>query len=373
MRSFNKILIIRFSSLGDILLVSPLLRAVRLRYPSARIDFLVKKEYSEILRFHPAISSIIELASNGRSDLSAVIRRVRKERYDLVIDLHNSIRSVIVRLFSGCWRRTVVKKYIFVRWLLVRWKKNYYKRIVSVADRYLATMAKFGIKGDDRGLELFLPDEVLSSVRMRLGKYHLEKYETVIGFAPTARHATKRWPQERFIETGIEIASASRVKILVFGGKNEIEYCADIVHMINTAANAPAAENCASEFTLMESAAVMDRCEVVVTNDSGLMHLAAARHRKIVALFGSTVAEFGFFPYGTESIVLEKKSLACRPCTHIGRAECPLGHFSCLVDISARDVVAAVKKLRQSRKNDVEAAATDSFYGGPSRAVPPEK
>jgi heptosyltransferase-2 len=167
----------------------------------------------------------------------------------------------------------------------------------------------------------------------------------VIGFAPTARHFTKRWPPERFIEAGIALASTAHVKILVFGGKNEIEYCADIVHMINTAVNAPAAENCASEFTLMESAAVMDRCDVVVTNDSGLMHLAAARQRKIVALFGSTVAEFGFFPYGAKSIVLEKKSLPCRPCTHIGRSECPLGHLSCLTDIPARDVVAAVKKL----------------------------
>jgi lipopolysaccharide heptosyltransferase II len=345
MRAINKILIIRFSSLGDVLLVSPLLRVVRLFYPSARIDFLVKKEYADVVRFHPALTSVIELTTDEGRELRGIIRKIRKERYDLVIDLHNSIRSILVRFLSGCRRRRVVRKYIFARWILVRWKRNYYKHIVAVPDRYLATVAPLGITGDGRGLEIVLPEEVLSSVRVRLGKYHLEKYSTVICFAPTARHFTKRWPQERFIEAGIALAASSRVKILVFGGKQEHEYCADIVHMINTAVHAPAAENCASEFTLLESAAVMDHCDVVVTNDSGLMHLAAARQRNVVALFGSTVAEFGFFPYGTKSIVLEKKSLPCRPCTHIGRSECPLGHFNCLTDIAAHEVVSAVKKI----------------------------
>ncbi|HUN65977.1 MAG TPA: lipopolysaccharide heptosyltransferase II [Bacteroidota bacterium] len=345
MPSFNKILIIRFSSLGDILLITPLLRAVRSRFPSARIDVLVKQTYGDLLRFHPAVGTLLELPPGGRRELGAMIRRVRGERYDLVLDLHNSLRSIAVRLLSGCRRRGVVSKHAVARWILVRWKKNYYRRIIPVAERYLRAAERFGVQGDDRGLEIYLPGEVTSSVRVRLEKYRLDKYETVIGFAPTARHFTKRWPQARFVEAGILLASAGRVKILVFGGKDETEYCADVVHLINSAVNAPAAENCALDFTLMETAAVLDRCDAVLTNDSGLMHLAAARKRKIVALFGSTVAEFGFFPYGTKAVVLEKKPLSCRPCTPIGRDECPLGHFSCMNDIQARDVVAALKSL----------------------------
>nr|MBP6673381.1 glycosyltransferase family 9 protein [Bacteroidota bacterium] len=103
-----------------------------------------------------------------------------------------------------------------------------------------------------------------------------------------------------------------------------------------------AVSNFAGEFTLLETAAAMEFCDVVVTNDSGLMHLAAAKQRKVVAVFGSTVQEFGFAPYGTEAVVIENKTLDCRPCTHIGRKECPKGHFRCMTEITPESVYPSI-------------------------------
>lgn len=339
MHTINKILIIRFSSLGDILLASPLLRALRKKFNVAQIDFLIKREYSDLVRYNSHLSNVIELEDGNFRQLRQLGRYIRQQRYDYIIDIHNSLRSRYLRIVSLCRRRGVVNKRVIARYALVHWKRNLYKGIVPVAERYLETAKPLGVTGDDGGLEITVPREIHESVRARLERYHLDRYERVIGFAPTARHFTKRWPSAHFVECGIRLAEYPRSKILVFGGKDDAEYCGDIVHMINSTTGSQIAENLANKFTILETAAVMDSCQLVITNDSGLMHLAAARKRRVIAVFGSTVGEFGFFPYGTRSSVVERKDLPCRPCTHIGKEKCPAGHFRCLKDISARDVV----------------------------------
>lgn len=345
MRTINKILVIRFSSLGDILLATPLLRVLRKRFPAAQIDFIVKKEYADLVRYNSHLSSVIELNDGDWRQLRLLGNYIRRQRYDYIVDIHNSLRSRYLRLVSLCWYRSVVNKRVFARYALVHWKRNFYRGIVPVPDRYLATVRSLGVVDDRNGLEIVVPDEIRSSVRARLAKYHLERYDRVIGFAPSARHFTKRWPAERFVECGISLSKSVSSKILVFGGKEDGEYCGDIVHLINSTAGSRIAENLATDFTLLETAAVMDSCTAVLSNDTGLMHLAAARKCKVIAIFGSTVREFGFFPYGTESAVVENTGLRCRPCTHIGRKECPVGHFRCMKDITASDVVSVAEKL----------------------------
>jgi len=178
-----------------------------------------------------------------------------------------------------------------------------------------------------------------------MSKYRLAKHSTVVGVVPTARHFTKRWPADYFVKFGIRMAKEHRAKLFLFGSAEEIDYCGDIAQMINAEAGSSAAESLAGRISILETAAVLDHCSIVVTNDSGIMHVAAARQKKIVALFGSTVREFGFFPYRTEHVVLERNGLPCRPCSHIGLDRCPEGHFRCMKEISVEEVVSAVSSL----------------------------
>jgi len=348
MQEIPKILIIRLSSIGDIVLASPLIRVVRAAYPKAQIDFLVKSEYAELARFNPNLSSIIELKTSEHAELQALRDRIRRDQYDVVLDIHNSLRSRYIRMFSGAHRTLVVDKRVFSRLLLVRFKWNLYKSVVSVADRYLETGQSLGIDVDQKGLEIFIPDGTMFSVASMMSKLKLERYNIVVGFAPTAKHATKQWPIERFVELGTNLAKEFQTKVLILGGKEDAEYCGDIAQMVNSQCNGSVAESFAGRFTLLETAAAIGFCDAVVCNDTGVMHLAAAMQRKIVAIFGSSVREFGFFPLGSETIVVENNNLRCRPCSHVGLDRCPKGHFRCMNDIHVTEVLGAFRQVLQS-------------------------
>ena len=345
MRTLNKILLIRFSSMGDIILTSPLIRMLRTSYPTAQVDFMVKREYAELLKCNPHLTSLIELRSPDRHELKALRDRVRQERYDAIIDLHNSLRSRYIRMFSGARSVRVVNKRLAERDFLVRFKFNFYRGVVPVAERYLETVRKLGVRDDGGGLEIHVPEEILQSVGALMGKYKIERYTRVLGMAPMARHFTKRWLPERFVEFGVRYVKETGAKILILGSKEETEVCGDIAQMINAGAGANAADSLAGKISLIETAAVLDYCTLVLSNDTGIMHLAAARQRQVIAIFGSTVREFGFFPYRTSSIVLERAGLSCRPCSHIGLAKCPKGHFRCMKEIGVDEVLAATRAL----------------------------
>jgi heptosyltransferase-2 len=345
MRVPEKILVIRLSSVGDIILTSPLLRCLRARFPGARIDVLVKSEYIELVKFNPHVTNVIQLAAGTRGELSQLKNDIRDTGYDCILDLHNSLRSRWLRSFAGARRVRVVNKRVLRRLALVKWKKNLYRSVVPVADRYIETASSLGVENDGGGLEIHVPEEIRLLTDSKLSRFSLGPDAAVIGLVPGARHFTKRWPQERFVEIGVRLAKIPSAKLLLFGSKEEELACSDIAQLINSASGSGAAVNLAGKLSLLETAVAFDACRVVVTNDTGLMHLAAARKRKIVAIFGSTVKEFGFFPYGTENIVLENPGLACRPCTHIGRPACPLGHFNCMNQITAEDVLLAVSTI----------------------------
>jgi lipopolysaccharide heptosyltransferase II len=345
MHAISKILIIRFSSLGDIVLTSPLIRALRTTFPAARIDFLLKSRYVDLVNFNPHLSAVVTLETSGAEELRTLRRRIRNERYDLVLDLQNSPRSRYIRMFSGAHAVRSVDKRIFSRFCLVNLKKNFYRGIIPVPERYLETARDFGVKDDGDGLEVFVPEDTVSTVRAAMSRCRLERYEQVVGLAPSARHATKRWPADRFIEAGIRCAKEFRAKILLFGGKEDREFCGDCAQLINAGAGGSVAENFAGVLSLLETPEALGYCTLVISNDTGMMHLAASRKRKIVAIFGPTVGEFGFLPFRTDSIVFEQQGLSCRPCSHIGRETCPEGHFRCMKDTTVDQVMAAAKTL----------------------------
>ncbi len=334
--AFEKILIIRLSSIGDIVLSTPLIRLLRKKFPSAQIDFVIKKEFAELLKFNPHLTNLIEFdVSNGFKELLRLKSQILKERYDLIVDIHNNLRSVFLRTFSGA-RVLKVNKRVFKRLLFVKFKINLYKNIIPVAEKYIETVSQLSIKNDNQGLELFVPNDIIELAKDKINFSDSERY---IAIAPSAKHETKRWLPERFAEVGDRLSEKFNAKIILMGGREDKQRCELVETMMK---NKPI--NICGKTSLLESAGILSLCEMLITNDSGLMHIGSAMKTKVVAIFGSTVKEFGFFPYGTKSIVVEK-SVSCRPCSHIGRDKCPKGHFKCMKEIQVDDVYDACVKL----------------------------
>ena len=346
MKSPSKTLIIRFSSIGDVVLTTPLLRVLRSRFPKSQIDFVTRKEYAELIRTNPNLNLTYEFnTSTGFAGLRKLKERLKNERYDLVVDLHNNLRSRYLRSMLEVGEIVVVDKRVPERTLLVKLKKNKYDRIVPVADRYIETLKGQGIHPDGRGAELHLPDEVLFGTASRIAKLRLNRFEHVIGLCPFARHMTKEWPAERFAEIGLRFVKETDGAVMVFGGSQDIVRSAAVSAPIKAKTQEDRVIDFTGQLTLAETAASMQYCDVVVTNDSGLMHIAAAMQKRSVAVFGSTVEEFGFFPPKMTSLVVEQKGLRCRPCSHIGRNVCPEEHFRCMLDTDVETVWLAVSEM----------------------------
>ena len=241
-----------------------------------------------------------------------------------------------------------INKRKIARFFLVKCKWNLYGMFggaPGVAIRYLETVRDFGVNDDGKGLELFLPAQAEEFAGKLLGGAGFPPGSPLIGLCPSARHWNKIWLKERFAETAASLSVAHHASVVLFGSQIEEELCREVEAEILRLDSGVRVANLAGKLTLVESAAVMDHCSIVITNDSGLMHMAAARKRKVVAVFGPTVREFGFFPTGALSTVIEHPLLDCRPCTHVGLPECPKGHFRCMTDIPASRVIDAAAQL----------------------------
>lgn len=344
---FNRTLIIRLSSVGDVVLSSLLVRTFRKKFPSTRLDFLVKEEYAGLLQHNPHLHEVLTFPRDGSfADLRRLRRDIQKRRYDVIIDIHDSMRSRL--LCVGAARVLRIKKRKLARFLLVTFKWNLYDRLGGappVALRYLETVHQFAVEDDGLGLELFFLPEANENVQAIVNKAGFGATERFIGLCPAAKHGNKMWPHERFAVAGAELVRAHGLPVMLFGVDDERALCEEIARGIKALAPNARTITLAGRLSLPETAAAMDRCVVVLTNDSGLMHMAAARKRPVVAVFGPTVRELGFFPFGTRHIVVEHPALACRPCTHIGLPACPQGHFKCMNEIAVPQVVDAAERL----------------------------
>ena len=339
--TYGKTLIVRFSSVGDIVLSSLLVRVLRKRFPHAQIDYLVKAEYAELVRGNPNLSRVIELPAGATfTDLRNIRHKILATDYDLIIDIHDSLRSRYASL--GGKRVVRYRKRKIARFFLVHFHSDIYSFFggaPSVADRYLEPVESLGVTNDNEGLELFLHEHDHRKADQLLESSGFPSEATIIGIAPFARHRNKEWPAERFVETVLTLHREQNTACIVFGSGAESRRSDAMVRSVRSSAPDAPIVNTAGRLSLTETAALVDRCSVVLSNDSGLMHIAAARKRGLVALFGPTVRELGFFPYRTESTVLEKTELSCRPCTHIGRPSCPKKHFRCMNEIEPHHVV----------------------------------
>lgn len=306
----KKVLIIRLSSLGDILLTTPFIRSLKNQYPKIEIDFILREEYSDLIKLNPHLNKVYPYSRIEKDNLSA-LAEIKKINYDLIIDLQNNLRSKkifsdnnpqILRFSKNSWKKI----------LLVNFKINKLQNQPQIPIRYADTIPTF--KLDDKGLELFT-DKTTDS--------RLIHKNNLIGLCPGARHYTKRWLKEYFIELGNKLTKAGYA-IVLFGGNIDKGLCAEISKQI------PGSIDASNSDDILQIAADMKMCKAVVCNDSGLMHAASAVGTKVIAIFGSTVKEFGFTPYNCQDLILENNSLTCRPCSHIGKSSCPKKHFDCI-------------------------------------------
>jgi heptosyltransferase-2 len=316
-----KILIIRLSSLGDILLTTPVIRALKKNKPDAQIDVLVRKQYFDAIKNNPYIDNIFTLSHDNFQELKSTIK---KNDYDLIIDLQGNLRSRWLCFDSQAPIRRINKPAIN-KWLLVNTKFDLLHDF-SIPKLYAETAH---IILDDEGLEIFIDDSI--KPRIDLG-------DDYIGICPGSRHKTKMWPAEYYIELGKKL-TADNYRVLVFGGKDDKEICNEITEEI------PNAINLQTENELLQMASELKLCKLVISNDSGLMHVASAVKTPVVALFGSTVKSFGFSPYGVKYSIIENAGLNCRPCSHIGLEKCPKNHFKCMKDLTPDLVYKQIKNF----------------------------
>jgi lipopolysaccharide heptosyltransferase II len=327
----QKILIVRLSSIGDIILTTPVLRGLRRRFPQAHIDYVTKASFSGLLDGNPHLHRVWVVPDNaGLAELLSALRTVRPEGYDLLVDLHKNWRSIVLRLGAGSTSATSYRKHVIRRALYVHLKQRSLS-LPSATQRYLTAVAPLGVVDDGEGPELFLKPSLLRDTERRLRGYGWEG-EAAIGLVPGAGYYTKRWPIERYAELGRRLEKTFKRQLFVFGGPEDKEMGRFVAERVGSAAL-----NLAARLSLMESAAALSRCELVVANDTGLMHVADALGKKLVAIFGSTTEGLGFFPHGHDVRTVQT-DVACRPCSHLGKRRCPKKHFRCMLDVPVEQV-----------------------------------
>lgn len=337
----GRILIVRFSAIGDIILTLPVVDALRERFPEARIDYLTSKEYLELLGKHPGLKRIWSFdRAQGFPELRRLARRLRQERYDLLVDLHYSLRSIYIRLFTGAFMTRSYRKLTFSRLLLRFARVNRLRNAPRVLDRYFTAVADFGLQPQGRRPRLHLSDRALEGAAQALLRAGVGPGRPLLVIAPGASHPTKRWPPPSFAAAAAALAAPGET-IALLGGSGDREVAAEVGRGLARAGLT--ALDLTDRLALAESAAVIGRARLVLTNDSGLMHVADALDRPLVAMFGPTSRELGFYPVGEKARVVELP-LPCRPCSLHGSDLCPQNHHRCLRELPVEAVIRAAEE-----------------------------
>ncbi|MBK6384935.1 MAG: glycosyltransferase family 9 protein [Chitinophagaceae bacterium] len=323
-----KFLIIRFSSIGDIVLTTPVIRCLKKQVPDAEIHFLVKDSFRSIVQHNPYIDKVHVLAHSWE----LMIEELKVEEYDYIIDLHHNTKTLRVKNAlkkkSFSFYKLNIQKYFYTAF-----KINMLPD-VHIVDRYLKTVASFGVKNDGAGLDYFIAEQEKIK-RQDIPASHTAGYiACVIG----AAHGTKRWP----IHKWKEFCTKMNHPIILLGG-SEDRVNGDEIAAVDTIK----VYNACGKFKLNESADLVRNAKLVISNDTGLMHIAAAFKRPVISLWGNTVPAFGMYPYYGDApvsdVIMQTNKLFCRPCSKIGYNKCPLGHFKCMEKIEVDEVVNKVR------------------------------
>lgn len=331
---FREIAVLRLSSLGDVVLTLPVVVALRAAFPDAKLHYWTREDYADLVRFDPAVDHVREVERDASRLEDFVSMSAELEPCDLIVDLHGRTQT---RVLTFRQRAVVLRAPTYrvtrARWVHARWTSP--PPVPHAIARAGEALAPLGLtpSGDP-----VVHVSAESRERARAWRADQAWATTPVAMCPGARHATKRWPEEHWCALDQELSARGTPRIY-FSTAAERRALPALAARVQ---RDPGADWFAGP--LMDVAALLGECRAAVSHDSGLMHLAAARGRPVVALFGSTSPVLGFAPVGEGHAVLCRNE-SCQPCTLHGRDRCPLGHHRCMREMAPAEVLAALESL----------------------------
>jgi ADP-heptose:LPS heptosyltransferase len=311
-----KFLVIRFSSIGDIVLTTPVVRCIKQQLENTEVHYLTKKNYTTIVEHNPYIDKV-HLFQDDRKQM---IQSLKNENFDYIIDLQHNLRTFRLKIALRNITSFSFDKLNYEKWLLTALKINKLPK-VHIVHRYMETVYSFGVRNDNKGLDYFIPEkDKVPLEHLPLG--HRFGY---IGIVIGAALNTKKLPSHKLKELCTKI----ELPIILLGGPED-QADGDAIASVNPIK----IYNACGKFNINESADLVRRSKLIISHDTGLMHIAAALRKPVISVWGNTVPEFGMEPYfgkhETPDMKFEIEGLSCRPCSKIGYKKCPLGHFKCM-------------------------------------------
>lgn len=311
-----KFLIIRFSSIGDIVLTSPVIRCIKQQVNNAEVHYLTKESFSGLVAHNPYVDKVLVLGSSW--DL--MMHQLQSEDYDYIIDLHHNLRTFRIKKALRNAKAFSFDKLNIEKWLLTFCKINRLPA-VHIVDRYLQTVASFGVVNDGKGLDYFYPEKD----QVKPGDLPASHRFGYVGIVIGAALRTKQLPVHKLKS----LCEAIHFPLVLLGGPEDRATGDEIA-----AVDDIKIYNACGKFSLHESADLVKHAKLIITHDTGLMHIAAACKKKIISIWGNTIPGFGMGPYygdtDVPSVISEVGGLRCRPCSKIGYKKCPKGHFKCM-------------------------------------------
>ena len=327
----QKILLVRLSSIGDIVLTFPVVAAIKSYFPSCQIDYVTKKQFATLLEACPGINQAFFFDNS----LAQLRQQLDFRHYDAVFDLHHNLRTRLL-LFACAAPVYRFPKNNIQKWLLTKFKVRPKQR-THVVERYLAPLQKF--VHDWKPLNAAFQYKIPIIAQFDIEKRFSVKPKTYIAIAIGAQFATKRMPTDLLIQ----LIGQMRLPIVLLGGREDLQTAELII------------ENCrqnelvsaVGQTSIHESAWLVQNAKALLTHDTGLMHIGASFELPIHVIWGNTTRDFGMYPYRLEQEDVyhyEVANLACRPCSKIGHQQCPKGHFDCMRKQDLQQIAAALNQ-----------------------------
>jgi len=321
-------------------------RHLRKKFPDAQIDMAVREDYKELVEWNPYLNDkLYVFRHEGFFGLWKLTREIQRRRYDLIIDAHRSIRSRFICALNPFVEKVYFNKRTLKRLILIFLKMNLFKKVDLQIVEYLKPLSKLGINYDGLGTEIFVPEKINNKVSEMLNAMVPGiGTKVLIGIVPSAQWPGKRWPVNKFKELVKMISERIDCNVVIVGGSRD-SFCDDIAFMAGNA------YSLAGKVSMIEAAVVLSLCDVVVANDTGMMHVAEAVGTDVIGIMGPTSYEFGCYPYRSTSRVVEL-DMWCRPCSKNGRGPCIIfGKRPCLNNITSDMVFDEVVDYFKVREN----------------------
>ncbi|MEI6124013.1 MAG: glycosyltransferase family 9 protein [Bacteroidota bacterium] len=327
MKSIKKVLLVRFSSIGDMVLTSPAVRCIKQQMPGVQLHYLTKKQYEPLLVANPYIDKIFTIEKK----VDEVLLALKAENYDYVVDLHKNLRSMQVKrglgVAAGSFNKLNVQK-----WLLTNFEINLLPQL-HIVDRYFGALRKLGVENDGRGLDYFIAE----SDRIVVVDFLPERFTNgYVVLVMGSKQATKQIPHEKMME----IVDRLNKPVVLLGGPEDFTKAKLLAEALGNKVF-----NACGVLNVNQSASIIQQGLCVITPDTGMMHIAAALKKKIISVWGNTIPGFGMYPYfpkGEENYrIVEVLNLNCRPCSKLGYKACPQKHFKCMRNIDVSEIMGA--------------------------------